>query len=284
MKKSLIISLLVALTAFSGCTQTDDNSSSHNNSVYLYNHETNNNSDLYNTLAQEQQLSDCFTTENSTVPQDTSVNDDEDAEERRINDDEEAEEIRKHPYSQLYPVQDYQKAYAEFVRSFNEELNSGTGSLKQKCSAYMIHIDGDTIPELSVQYSVAGATLYGFDGTEVYKIGDIGADYNTMDFSYRPYLGMFSYYTGSVMLSSRHLVVHVIEEENGRLKHAEKLHIGTPDEYGYCSIPQHIQGFENTIPYDIINQRQGESWRKLPDEAYITDSAIEYWINNYITE
>ncbi len=270
MKKTLILSLLVALISFSSCTQTDDNSSSHNNSIYTDNPETNYNSDLPDTSAQVSEISERITTENSNVLQDTS-----------INDDEETQEETERPYVQNYPVQDYQKAYAEFLLGFKETLK--TEYLTTSCAAYMIHIDEDAIPELSVQYSSAGATLYGFDGTEVYEIGDIGADSNTMDFSYRPYLGMFSYYVGSVMIDERHLVVHVIEEEDGRLKHVEKVHIGTPEEYGQCT-SEHIQGFENTVSYDIIDQTQGESWRKLPERAYITDSAVEYWISNYITE
>ncbi len=182
------------------------------------------------------------------------------------------EEKKESTYSQSYPVKDYQKAYAEFLNSHEIEYNS----------AWMIHIDQDTVPELSLQMGGSSAYLYGFDGNDVYEICNIGLDSNTGSYSYRPFLGMFAYYKGSVMNGTRHMIVHVIKNENGRLKQVEEVHIELPERVGECT-GRHIYGFEETVMYDVyVNPGYdlGESWRQLDNQTCITNSKIEYWLNN----
>lgn len=181
-----------------------------------------------------------------------------------------SEEEKEPTYSQSYPVQDYQKAYAEFLNSQKIEYSS----------VWMIHIDQDNVPELSIQMGGSKASLYGFDGNEVYEICNIGLDSNTADYSYRPFLGMFAYYSGSAMNDTRHMILHVIKNENGRLKQIKEVHIESPERVGECT-GRHIYGFEETVMYDVyVNPGYdfGESWRQLDNQTCITNSKIEYWL------
>ncbi len=174
---------------------------------------------------------------------------------------------------QSYPVQDYQKAYAELL----DALDS---------SAYMIHIDEDVIPELVVIQSLDSAMMYSFDGTEVYEVGMVGLDYYMYDFRYRPYLGMVSHSGGSVMYGNRHTIVQIFEKIDGHLQqvdgvsiaHSEfDLNILQDDAEMLGRDTEYLFGFENTIPYDIGGEE--ESWIS-PDEFLVTDAQIAYWLAN----
>lgn len=160
------------------------------------------------------------------------------------------------PYSQQSPVQDYQKVYAEFLNAI--EGNS---------DANIIYINEDDVPELSVQQDTANAYLYGFDGNDMYEIGVIGVDSNTIDFLYRPYLSMFSYHSGSVMRGDRHKIIHIVGEENGRLTLKDEVHIAADDRI-------------DEAEYDINGYDYGESWEKPDDNTRVTENMIQYWLNN----
>lgn len=174
---------------------------------------------------------------------------------------------------QSYPVQDYQRAYAEFL----DTLDS---------SAYMIHIDEDTIPELVVIKSLESADLYSFDGTEVYEAGTIGLDYYMYDFRYRPYLGMVSHCWGSVMYGNRQTVVQIFEKIDGRLQQVDSVSIAHSEfnlnilqgDAAMTGVDaEYLCGFEDSIPYDIGGEE--ESWIS-PDEFLVTDAQIAYWLSN----
>lgn len=176
-------------------------------------------------------------------------------------------------YHQSYPVQDYQRAYAELL----DTLDS---------SAYMIHIDEDTIPELVVIKSLESADLYSFDGTEVYEAGTIGLDYYMYDFRYRPYLGMVSHCWGSVMYGNRQTVVQIFEKIDGRLQQVDSVSIAHSEfnlnilqgDAAMTGVDaEYLCGFEDSIPYDIGGEE--ESWIS-PDEFLVTDAQIAYWLSN----
>lgn len=171
-------------------------------------------------------------------------------------------------YSQQDSVEDYQKAYAEFLNS-----------IEHNYSANMIHINEDTVPELSVQMDTENAYLYGFDDNGVYEIGVINVDSNTIDFLYRPYLSMFSCHRGSVMLGDRHKIVYIIGEENGRLTLADEVHIVLDARTVECD-GNHINASDDTAKYDIYNYEYGESWKSPDDSTCVTDGMIQYWLNN----
>lgn len=171
-------------------------------------------------------------------------------------------------YSQQDSVEDYQKAYAEFLNS-----------IEHNYSANIIHINEDDVPELSVQMDTENAYLYGFDDNGVYEIGVINVDSNTIDFLYRPNHSMFSCHRGSVMLGDRHKLVYIIGEENGRLTLADEVHI-VPDERTVECDGNHINASDDTAKYDIYNYEYGESWKKTDDSTYVTDGMIQYWLNN----
>ncbi len=179
------------------------------------------------------------------------------------------------PYEQAYPVQDYQKAYARFLDTLD--------SYEQ---IFCIRVDNDEIPELVVSKSSFDVTLYGYDGTEVYKVSEIGMCQYGLDFYYRPCLGMICHYTGSVMVGGRYLYLYEFKEENGRLIKSDTIKIATPLVAelfeGEVGIPfgPYINEYEDTIKYDIRGMVFGESW-KLPDEqSIVDDSKIQYWLNN----
>lgn len=171
-------------------------------------------------------------------------------------------------YSQTGLVKDYQKAYAEFLNS-----------IEHNYSANMIHINDDSVPELSVQMDAENAYLYGFDDNGVYEIGVIKVDSNTIDFLYRPNLSMFSCHRGSAMLGDRHKLVYIIGEENGRLTLADEVHI-VLDERTVEYDGNHINASDDTAMYDIYNYEYGDSWKKTDDSTCVTDSMIQYWLNN----
>lgn len=171
-------------------------------------------------------------------------------------------------YSQQDSVEDYQKAYAEFLNS-----------IEYNYSANILHINEDDVPELAVQMDTENAYLYGFDDNGVYEIGMIDVDSNTIDFLYRPYLSMFSCHRGSVMLGDRHKIVYTIDEENGRLKLTDEVHI-VPDGRNVECEGNHINASDNTAEYDIYNYEYGQSWKSPDDSTCVTESMIQYWLNN----
>lgn len=186
-----------------------------------------------------------------------------------------AETTEAEKYYQHYPVQDYQKAYAEFL-----------DSLDYPNTPYVIHIDEDTIPELVVIKSLESADLYSFDGAEVYEAGTIGLDYYMYDFRYRPYLGMVSHCWGSVMYDNRQTIVQIFEKIDGRLQQVDEVHIAH-SEFDLSILQddaemmgrdtEYLCGFEDSIPYDIGGEE--ESWIS-PDEFVVTDAQIAYWLSN----
>lgn len=235
MRKEMFL-LTAALIALTGCSQT-------------VNENTLNDND--NTSAEVVITEESTTTINTTAAPATTVTE--------INED--------ISYSQSDPVEDYQRAYAEFLNS-----------IEHNYSANMICINEDTVPELSVQMDTENAYLYGFDGNGVYEIGLIKVDSNTIDFLYRPNLSMFSCQRGSVMLDNRHKLVYIIGEENGRLTLADEVHI-VPDGRDVECEGNHISSSDNTADYDINNYEYGESWKNPDDSTYVTDSMIQYWLN-----
>ncbi len=186
---------------------------------------------------------------------------------------EETSETEK--YYQSYPVQDYQKAYAAFL-----------DSLDYSNTPYVIHIDEDTIPELVVVNSLDSAALYSFDGTEIYEAGTIGLDSYRYTFSYRPYIGMVSHGSGSVMYGNSHTVVQVFEKKDGRLQQVDGVHI-VQNEMALQILQddaemmgrdtEYLHEFEDIILYDMGGK--SESWNS-PDEFLVTDAQIAYWLSN----
>lgn len=178
-------------------------------------------------------------------------------------------------YHQYYPIQPYQKAYAEFL--FFQDTS---------CTAYMIHIDEDTIPELVVTLSDREAAVYSFDGTEIYEVGIIGLGYYSLSFTYRPYLGMIAYDTGSAMYGNSHTDVQIFTKENGRLQIEDTVHIVHSesnlmtlqhDAELYGLDYEYLYGYEEAIPYDMYIKQ--ESWRS-PDDYLVTGAQIAYWFTN----
>lgn len=236
MKKESIL-LTAGLLTLTGCSQTVNENNSNNNG---------------NTSDEVVITKEATTTVNTTTAPTTIV----------------TETNGDISYSQQDPVEDYQKAYAEFLNS-----------IEHNYSANMIHINEDTVPELSVQMDTENAYLYGFDDNGVYEIGVINVDSNTIDFLYRPYLSMFSCHRGSVMLGDRHKIVYTIDEENGRLKLTDEVHI-VPDGRTVECDGKHINASDNTAEYDIYNYEYGESWKSPDDSTCVTDGMIQYWLNN----
>lgn len=196
-------------------------------------------------------------------------------------------------YRQDHPVQAYQKAYAALLRSTEP---SEDPSYPEDYTAYIIHIDGDIIPELVVIQSLHAATVYSFDGADVYEVGLIGLDSYMYDFCYRPYLGMTSWGTGSVMYGDRHWVVQTFtNDENGRLQSGEEVHLDYPDieMTEDTKMPEdmempeedvtYLTDYEETVPYDIGFYdycSYGESWVASEDCTPVTEAQIQYWLEN----
>lgn len=177
-------------------------------------------------------------------------------------------------YSQSYPVQNWQKAYAQ-------ELQKCTGT------GYLIHLDEDTIPELLIMNNteVGKADLYSFDGTESYFVDYCPIGYYSSDIYYRPYLSMLGYDSGSVMADGTYNCVMTFgKDANGRLASTGTLQLdgdGHAPEAGL----QKVSTYEDLVRYDAPEGRFGESWRTVcqtetTDVGAITQTQIDHWLGD----
>lgn len=185
-------------------------------------------------------------------------------------------ETQEETYSQSYPVQNWQKAYAQVLQQ-----TTGTG--------YLIHLDEDTVPELLIMDTgeVGIAYLYSFDGTESYFVENCPTGYYSIDIYYRPYLSMLGYDSGSVMADGNYDCVTTFDKgENGRLISTGTIELddgSAPD-----SDLQKVSTYEDLALYDAPEGCYGESWRTVLGSdtmdgkgiSKITQAQIDYWCSD----
>ena len=177
-------------------------------------------------------------------------------------------------YTQAYPVQPFQKAYAQFLSEPNNaELHSDI--------IYLIHVDGDTTPELVLMPDYHTAIFYSFDGAEVYEVGTTGLDSYNYNFLYRPYLNMISYGNGSVMFGNIYKTVKTFITENGRLQLGKAVNIADTSSDAQQEDESYLVEYKDTIPFDMGQEgpcSYGSSWRTIEEKNRVTQEALEYWL------
>lgn len=167
---------------------------------------------------------------------------------------------------QSYPVQDFQRAYADFL------------SYYENPRACIIHLDEDVTPELVLCGDDHNATIYSFDGTSVYEVGIIDLDYYFNDFSYRPYLGMMKHSIGSVINGEYHPVIDVFGRYEGRLVKLDTVHLASSEYPPKECEMEHITTYEQGIPYDVFGAE--ESWTKPSSVQWVSNLQMNYWMNH----
>lgn len=191
-------------------------------------------------------------------------------------------------YSQSYPVQNWQVAYAQELMKSTAKQYVGDG--------YLIHLDEDTVPELLfTDYMESGMVgVFSFDGTESYFVALFNKGYYDYSLHCRPYLSMLGYDEENVTEGEHDCrVVLFGKDEAGRLVCTGEVQLdddGNAPEIAYREPDREyktVSSYEDFALYDAPDGYFGESWRIIgeenEDDAFgkkITQSQIQYWLDN----